>query len=73
MHQGEDGEDRGGQAAGPDKARPCLVNPQAVQRDEDIATVLQQVQQERRVAVQHRCQQVQLLAEPRGDGGRSDV
>lgn len=73
MHHGEDGEDGGGQAAGPNKAWPRLVNPQPVQWDEDIATVLQQVQQQRWVAVQHRHQQVQLLAEPRGDGGGSVV
>lgn len=64
MDHGEDGEDRGGQATGPDKALPCRVNPQPVQWDEDIAAVLQQVQQQWRVAVQHRHQQVELSAEP---------
>lgn len=65
VDHGEYGEDRGGQAAGPDKARPCRVNPQPVQWDEDVTTVLQQVQQQWRVAVQHRHQQVELSAEPR--------
>lgn len=78
VDHGEDGEDRGGQAAGPDKTRPCRVNPQPVQWDEDVTTVLQQVQQQWRVAVQHHHQQVELSAEPRrhggqGDGGRSGM
>lgn len=77
VDDGEDGEDGGGQAARPDKAFPRGVNPQPVQRDEDITTVLQQVQQQRRVAVQHGRHQVEPSAEPRGhdgqgDGGRGD-
>lgn len=54
MDHREDGEDRGGQAASPDEARPGPVNPQPVEGDEDITAVLQQVQQERRVVVQDR-------------------
>lgn len=65
MDHGEDGEDRGCQATGTDKALPCGVNPQPVQWDEDITTVLQQVQQQRRVAVQDSHQQVELSAKPR--------
>lgn len=43
VDHGEDSEDRGGQATGPDKGRPCRVNPKPVQWDEDVAAVLQQV------------------------------
>ena len=64
VDNGKDREDRGGQATGPYKACPCWVNPEPVQRDEDITAVLQQVQEQRRVAVQHSHCQVELSAEP---------
>lgn len=69
VDHGEDGEDGGGQATGPHKACPCGVNPQPVQWDEDITTVLQHIQQQRRVAIQHRHQQMQLSAQPRRHEG----
>ena len=64
VDDGKDREDRGGQATGPNKAWPCGVNPEPVQRDEDITAVLQQVQEQRRIAVQHSHYQVELSAEP---------
>lgn len=71
MDDGQDGENRGGDATGPHEARPCGINGQLVQRDEDVAAVLQQVQQQRRVAVQHRQQQVEPSPHPHPQRGRS--
>lgn len=71
VDDGQDGEERGGEATGPHEARPRGVNAQPVQRDEDVAAVLQQVQQQRRVAVQHPHQQVEPSPHPhrhRGQG-----
>lgn len=69
MDHGEDGEDGGGQAAGPNKAWSRGVNPQPIQWNEDITTVLQQVQQQWRIVVENSSQQVKLRAEPGwGDG-----
>lgn len=64
VNHGEDGQDGRGQATSPDKAWACRVNPQPVQWDEDIAAVLHQVQQQRRVAVQHSPHQMKLAVEP---------
>lgn len=63
MDDGEDGEDRRGQATGPHEAMAGGVDAQPVQGDEHVAHVLQQVQQQRWVASQHRHQQVELSAE----------
>lgn len=77
VDDGQDGENRGRDATGPHEARPCGVNAQPVQRDEDVAAVLQQVQQQRRVAVQHRHQQAESSPRPRWcrgqNGGRRGV
>lgn len=64
VNHGEDGQDGRGQATSPDKAWTCRVNPQPVQWDEDITTVLHQVQQQWRVAVQHSPHQMKLSVEP---------
>ncbi|KAF3834453.1 hypothetical protein F7725_025657 [Dissostichus mawsoni] len=73
VEDGGYGEEGGGEAAGPHEAGPRGADPQPVQRDEDITQVLQQVQQQGGVGVQHRHQQVELSAEPRqslwGRGG----
>lgn len=69
VHQGDDGEDGGGQAAGPHKAPPSGVEAQPLQRDEDVAAVLQQVQQQRRVAAQHGRHQPHPPAQLGGAGG----
>lgn len=53
LDDSEDGEDRGDQAADPDKTRPGRVDPQPVEWDEEITAVLQQVQQQWRVVVQN--------------------
>lgn len=69
MDDGEDGENRGGQAAGPHEALAGRVDAQPVQRDKHIACILQQVQQQWWVAAQHRPQQVELSAEAFGQKG----
>lgn len=71
MDDGQDGENRGRDATGPHEARPCGINAQLVQRDEDVAAVLQQVQQQRRVAVQHRQQQVEPSPHPHPQHGHN--
>lgn len=68
VDDGEDGEDGGREPTGPHQARPCGANGQPVQRDEDVAAVLQQVQQQRRVAVQHAPQQPEPPPHPRPQG-----
>lgn len=69
MNYSEDGQDGGREAAGSHKARAGGVQAQPVQRDEDVTQVLQQVQEQRRVAAQHRDQQLELLVESGGDHG----
>jgi len=64
VHHGDDGEDRGGQATGAHEAGACGVNAEPVQGDEDVTRVLGQVQQQRRVAAQHRRQQAKPSAQP---------
>lgn len=71
MDDGQDGEDGGREPTGPHEALPRGVNAQPVQRDEDIAAVLQQVQQQRWVAVQHRHQQAEPSPHPRGRRGQN--
>lgn len=79
LDDGEDGEDGGDQAAGPDKPRPGRVDAQPVEGDEEVAAVLQQVQQQRRVAVQNRQNLMEAPVEPgkrrrrsSGRGGRGE-
>lgn len=76
VEDGQEGEDRGREPAGPHQARPCGVKAQPVQRDDHVAGVLQQVQQQRRVAVQDGGQQAEPPPHPhrqRGRGGGQRV
>lgn len=63
MNYSEDGQDRRREAAGPHKARARRVHAQPVQRDENVAQVLQQVQEQRRVVSQNCDQEVELFVE----------